>query len=262
MFRTVPLSITRSFSLYTRQRYVSFRYCWQLASRIQDGTHPDPVRNLSAITVWHIPLLCVQRKTPDDGHKNCPKHVDFYSKNKYDNLVHLFGFIIRIFFIYSAIWLMYFDLPQKSLSRKSLQMVLAYSWYSIETCYSEFFHIAITFNIHNLLLCIIAAMGERFISFMKFSFVYVQYSNARRITYIDLSAFFFRFISFLQIYSLLFSTNSGIVIGIYEAYSEGKYRFAVKKNRVRFRIKFYCYQILHSSNYFSTYSPPLLRHLS
>jgi hypothetical protein len=37
----------------------------------------------------------------------------------------------------------------------------------------------------------------------------------------------------------------------YEAYSESKYRFAVKKkNRVRFRTKFYCYQIPHSSNYF------------
>ena len=47
----------------------------------------------------------------------------------------------------------------------------------------------------------------------------------------------------------------------YEAYSESKYRFTVKKNQVRFLIKFYCYQILHSSNYFSTYSPPLLRHL-
>ena len=46
------------------------------------------------------------------------------------------------------------------------------------------------------------------------------------------------------------------------AYSDSKYCFAVKNNRVWFRIKFYCYQILHSSNYFSTYSPPLLRHLS
>jgi hypothetical protein len=34
--------------------------------------------------VWHIPLLCVQWKTPDDGHKNCPKHVEFYSKNKFE----------------------------------------------------------------------------------------------------------------------------------------------------------------------------------
>ena len=47
--------------------------------------------------VWHIPLLCVQWKTPDDGQKNCPKHVEFYSKNKFEKLVHLDGFIIRIF---------------------------------------------------------------------------------------------------------------------------------------------------------------------
>ena len=46
--------------------------------------------------VWHIPLLCVQWKTPDDGQRNCPKHVEFYSKNKFEKLVHLVGFIIRI----------------------------------------------------------------------------------------------------------------------------------------------------------------------
>jgi hypothetical protein len=45
--------------------------------------------------VWHIPLLCVQRKTPDDGQRNCPKHVDFHSENKFAKLVHLVGFIIR-----------------------------------------------------------------------------------------------------------------------------------------------------------------------
>jgi len=38
--------------------------------------------------------------------------------------------------------------------------------------------------------------------------------------------------------------------------------FRCKKIRVRFRIQYYCYQALHSSNYFPTYSPPLLRHLS
>jgi len=41
-------------------------------------------------------LLCVQGKTPDDGQRNCPKHVEFYSKNKCEKLVHLVGFIIRI----------------------------------------------------------------------------------------------------------------------------------------------------------------------
>ena len=52
--------------------------CWQFASRIRTK-------------------LCVQWKTPDDGHRNCPKHVDFYSKNKFEKLVHLVGFIIRIY---------------------------------------------------------------------------------------------------------------------------------------------------------------------
>jgi hypothetical protein len=45
--------------------------------------------------VWHIPLLCVQWKTPDDGQRNCPKHVEFTSKNKFERLMHLVGFIIR-----------------------------------------------------------------------------------------------------------------------------------------------------------------------
>ena len=47
--------------------------------------------------VCHTPLLCVQWKTPDDGQRNCPKHVQFYSKNKFEKLVHLVGFIIRIY---------------------------------------------------------------------------------------------------------------------------------------------------------------------
>ena len=44
-----------------------------------------------------MPLLCVQWKTPDDGQRNCLKHVEFYSKNKSEKLVHLVGFIIRIY---------------------------------------------------------------------------------------------------------------------------------------------------------------------
>ena len=51
---------------------------------------PDPDRKLSA----HIPLLCAQWKTPDNGQRNWPKHVEFYSKNKFEKLVHLVGFII------------------------------------------------------------------------------------------------------------------------------------------------------------------------
>ena len=48
-------------------------------------------------TVWHIPFLCVQWKTPVDGQRNCPKHVEFHSKNKFEKLVHLVGFIVGIY---------------------------------------------------------------------------------------------------------------------------------------------------------------------
>ena len=47
--------------------------------------------------ICHTGLLCVQWKTPGDGQRNCPKHVDFHSKNKFEKLVHLVGFIIRIY---------------------------------------------------------------------------------------------------------------------------------------------------------------------
>jgi hypothetical protein len=39
------------------------------------------------------------KKTPDDGQRNCPKHVEFYFKNKFEKLVHLDGFIIIIIII-------------------------------------------------------------------------------------------------------------------------------------------------------------------
>ena len=35
--------------------------------------------------------------TPDNGQRNCLKHVKFYSKNKFQKLVHPVGFIIGIY---------------------------------------------------------------------------------------------------------------------------------------------------------------------
>ena len=42
-------------------------------------------------------MLFVQWKTPDDGQTQCPKHVEFYSENKFEKLVNLVGFIIKLF---------------------------------------------------------------------------------------------------------------------------------------------------------------------
>ena len=53
--------------------------------------------SLLSANLYDMPLLCVQWKTPDDGQRKCPKHVEFYSKNKFEKLVHLVGFIIRIY---------------------------------------------------------------------------------------------------------------------------------------------------------------------
>ena len=153
MFRTVPLSIIRSFSLYTQQWYMSYRFADSLragsgrnwssvlilvkcplnvliltikptrctnfseffldwnstcfgqflcpSSGVFHCTHSNGTsRSCSQAVskpVWHIPLLCVQWKTPDDGRRNFPKHVEFYSKNKFEKLLDLVGFIIIIY---------------------------------------------------------------------------------------------------------------------------------------------------------------------
>jgi len=97
MFRTLPLSIIRSFTLYTQQRYTSYRFadCYEQA---QDGTAVLSSACSQAVskTCMIYTLLCVQWKTSDDGQRDCPKHVQFYSKNKIDKLVHLVSFTTRI----------------------------------------------------------------------------------------------------------------------------------------------------------------------
>jgi hypothetical protein len=40
---------------------------------------------------------CTVNKTPDDGQRNCSKHLAFHSQNKFEKLVHLVGFIIKKF---------------------------------------------------------------------------------------------------------------------------------------------------------------------
>ena len=54
----------------------------------------DLPRKLSA-RVCDIYHCCVYSETPDDGQRHCPTDVEFYSKNKFEKLVHLVGFIIR-----------------------------------------------------------------------------------------------------------------------------------------------------------------------
>jgi hypothetical protein len=130
-----------------RNRHVSYRLCWMLASGTRmfhperSSVHHQESSNVhTEIGVCHtgyaecllagpecsnlVPLassqhnlydiylsLCVKYKTPDDGQKTRPKHVQFYSKNKFEKLVHLVCFIIRtlqyLVFRNSRSWLVF-----------------------------------------------------------------------------------------------------------------------------------------------------------
>ena len=59
MFRRVPLSIIRSFSLYTQQWYMSYRFAdsWWAGSG-RNRFRPDPARKLSA-NMYDIYHCCV-----------------------------------------------------------------------------------------------------------------------------------------------------------------------------------------------------------
>ena len=99
MFRTVPLPIIRSFSHYTHRNGLCHTGLLTACEQDQDG--PCSVLILLAscqqIYMTYTIAVCTVRETPDDGQRNCLKHIEFYSKNKFEKLVHLVGFIIRIY---------------------------------------------------------------------------------------------------------------------------------------------------------------------
>jgi len=84
MFRAVPLPIIRSFlfTVHSALVYV-IHVCRQVSNRtrMELQLHPGPACKLST-NLYHIHQcrMYSELKTPDDGQRNCPKHVDFMSK--------------------------------------------------------------------------------------------------------------------------------------------------------------------------------------
>ena len=76
----------------------NFVGCFYIMGMI-DAQKIDAVILLASCQQNLYVLLCVQWKTPDDGQRNCLKHVEFYSKNKFEKLVHPVGFIIRSYIV-------------------------------------------------------------------------------------------------------------------------------------------------------------------
>jgi len=59
---------------------------------------PDPARKLSA-NLYDIYHCCVYSEKFLVMDRGSPKHVEFYSKNKFENLVHLLGFMVMVYVI-------------------------------------------------------------------------------------------------------------------------------------------------------------------
>jgi len=53
----------------------------------QDGSdfHPDSALRPSSKPASDLPVANVQWRTPDDGHRRCPKHVEFCDRINLDN---------------------------------------------------------------------------------------------------------------------------------------------------------------------------------
>ena len=82
MFRTVSLSHYQQFFTVHTAMLCVIRVCWQLARGISSS-----VLILLASSMTYTIAVCTE-ETTDDGQRNCPKHVEFYSENKLEKLVN------------------------------------------------------------------------------------------------------------------------------------------------------------------------------
>jgi len=69
-------------------------YTFTDSLRAGSGRNCSSVLILQTCMTYTIAVFTV--KNSRRWKSNCPKHVEFYSKNKFEKLEHLFDFIIRI----------------------------------------------------------------------------------------------------------------------------------------------------------------------
>ena len=87
----------QEFFTVTQQWYMSYRFADSLLAGSGRNCSSLLIRQASCQqTCMTYTIAVLQWKIPDDGQRNCRKHVEFYSKNKFEELVHLVGFIRRI----------------------------------------------------------------------------------------------------------------------------------------------------------------------
>ena len=101
---SVPLMITSLTYLLTFTSYnktqldalISQIYFWNKTLHVSDSSSVHHQEFFTVHTAMiYIVQVCWQPFLPDDGQRNCPKHVEFYSKNIFEKLVHLVGFYCK-----------------------------------------------------------------------------------------------------------------------------------------------------------------------
>jgi len=117
MFRTVPLFIIRSFSLYTQQWCMSHRFA-------------DRLRSCQKTCMTYTIAVCTLKNSwwwTEELSETC--RVSF--RNKFEKLVHLVGFIIRICHdAWSHEHKRWLDLFRVGIIIRNDKTTQYYSWYS------------------------------------------------------------------------------------------------------------------------------------
>ena len=93
IFRAVSLPIIRSFPLYIRDWFISCKFNDSFQALPGWSCLKDVIK-----LAWNVPVSNVQWRSPDDGQRNCPKHVEFLDKNKFGKISASVGFIKKNFF--------------------------------------------------------------------------------------------------------------------------------------------------------------------
>ena len=81
MFRASTVPIIRSYQLYTWQLVCFMQVMWPLPGTVMLQPDSPRQRPHNLHEIYQLPR--VQLITPDDGHRRCPKHVEFRDKIKF-----------------------------------------------------------------------------------------------------------------------------------------------------------------------------------
>jgi len=106
MFQTISQFIIISFSLYTQQWFMSYKFAD--SCRAWSGWNCSSILILLSscqqTCMTYTIAVCTVRNSWW-WKRNCPKHVEFRFKNRFEKLVHLVGFIIGMLSRCTVTWI-------------------------------------------------------------------------------------------------------------------------------------------------------------